>query len=382
MLTENFFVAGPPVRQAGFFGRAALLEEVLRNIQHQPILLIGQRRIGKSSMLQRIEYLLNNREKRDLATIRIDAQWFAGEPSPLHGFEPFVSIILREFREWAERNAPHIDMPREPARPFTVRFVEEMIQALRDNGVHPLLMIDEVDAFSQPYRIRLRGLMNETGLSVLAASFRNPAYEESEDIGGSAWWNLFSQKYVSIFEDHEAREMLVTLSDQSGREFTDADCSLLIDMLGRFPFFLQCAGRKIFDTSAYVVRGTPDTLKSGLVHAAFELLPHFHYAFRHFSERQKEILFEIVEERSVSDDAQIQELVARGVLLRTNGNDLSLFSSLFATYVRQIAEVKRTNRPDATAEKSKWWDVAIEVAGKAIGTALEKTIEMAAGRYS
>src|SRR5271165_3255607 len=110
MCAQNFFIAGPPVRGASFFGREELLHRARRAVSRaQPMLLIGQRRIGKSSILQRIEFLLN-RDDPDCAVIRIDAQ-MCGESRDLSQFE---REIERKFRDWASEHTPRISLPKTP----------------------------------------------------------------------------------------------------------------------------------------------------------------------------------------------------------------------------------------------------------------------------
>lgn len=57
----NPYVAGNPVRGKNFFGRADILERVaqeLRNPGTSAIVLFGQRRIGKTTVLLRLQETL------------------------------------------------------------------------------------------------------------------------------------------------------------------------------------------------------------------------------------------------------------------------------------------------------------------------------------
>ena len=57
---RNPYLAGPPVtNQAGFFGREDILQDVeatLRDVTHNSVILYGQRRVGKTSLLLQLEH--------------------------------------------------------------------------------------------------------------------------------------------------------------------------------------------------------------------------------------------------------------------------------------------------------------------------------------
>ena len=57
MTTKNPFIAGNWVRGKNFFGRQKLIDEILEGRRHY-LWVAGTRRVGKTSLLKQIEYLI------------------------------------------------------------------------------------------------------------------------------------------------------------------------------------------------------------------------------------------------------------------------------------------------------------------------------------
>lgn len=244
---NNFFRAGLPVSGSDFFGRQALLESLYRNIDGH-VLLIGQRRIGKTSILRQLELRLKSEEefnpdKKSVAVLRCDAQMFAGDD---HAFDSLISEIAQQLQPWVRLHAPRI-LPSESSDRTSRSSVVHLISSIHDAGHKVVCLFDELDSMKSDQSTRLRAFVQETPVSVLGVTHRHPSFNSSD--AGSAWWNVFFYQYVSLLTDDEARGMLMTLSLKSGKAFTESECSLLIEVFGRFPFYLQLAGHQLFSSS-------------------------------------------------------------------------------------------------------------------------------------
>ena len=81
-MPKSAFVVGQWVRGAKFYGRAALIDEILEGPRNS-IWLLGTRRIGKTSVLKQVEYLTADPERSRFLPLFWDFQG-AEDLSELH----------------------------------------------------------------------------------------------------------------------------------------------------------------------------------------------------------------------------------------------------------------------------------------------------------
>lgn len=376
---ENLFKAGPPVSGSDFYGRRELISNLVRYVGGHSSLLIGQRRIGKSSLLREVARLLKSSPEslpRRPVVLRCDAQSVSGEAD---GFEQLLVGPLEQLAQWTEESGSDFKIPSKyRMRALTYRAAEDIFSNAGEHGLQLLLEIDEVDALTEAGRQKLRALVMQTGISVLAVCSKSP---EMLGImgGGSAWFNFFAMNYVRLFSDAEAREMLLAISGRSGRPFSEKECSVLIDVMGRFPFFLQIGGLECFRSDAFLASTDPcgNAFRSALTDTNIQLQPHFHGMLNRLDERELEILIEIAKGKDVPESAAVSELEKMSLVTRLDAKRLKPFSSSFSLFVLGAAKQGAGRTTGNDTDHRKWWEAASDVAAKAIGTAIEKAIELA-----
>lgn len=383
MAGSNFFGATLPVSGTEFFGRRALLQTLHRSIDSH-VLLIGQRRIGKTSVLRQVKLLLENEkelslQKNRVAVLTCDAQMFAGDD---HAFDSFISEIAHQLVPWVRLHTPSIAPP-ESSDWTSRRSVAHLIASINEAGHKALCLVDELASMKPDQSTRLRAFVQQTGLPLFGVTHRNPSFYSSDS--GSAWWNFFTFNYVSLFTNDEAREMLTTLSQKSGKVFTESECSFLIDVFGRFPFYLQIAGRHIFSSSDFLqsFENRKDAFAHRLANLEFDLLPFYSATLQHLRDYEKEALLNIAWGNSVSEAIDLREMKAIGLVSANQIGQLDIFSESFKQYLNQLStgQFQTTVTHKGEDGRHSWWDTASDVAAKALGTALEKAIEVAAGKY-
>src|SRR5215472_7521107 len=141
----NPYIAGSPVTGTGmFFGREDVFSFVRRNLigQHRdtPILLYGQRRTGKTSVLSQLHRHLDPRYRCifiDLHALSLD-----GEANLMWGIANSISRGLKRDHQIGVGIPDRVTFFADPRSVFETVFLDAVWSALGEN--HLVLMLDEV----------------------------------------------------------------------------------------------------------------------------------------------------------------------------------------------------------------------------------------------
>jgi hypothetical protein len=244
-----------------FYGRGELVRSLLEMVASgQSCAVIGERRIGKSSLLA---FLADSRvltshgldpERTIIATLDFLA---------LNAYS--VGELWREILETIEE-ALRIDEAREIiARPLSqarISFADlrRAIRALNRLGMRVVLLCDEFELAVQNPQLdesffgALRSLASGGGVVFVTASRLSlleldqyHTEEVREKVLGSPFFNIFAEFALGPFEDHEMASMLAGALDQTGIFFDDNDVVFLDRIAGRHPYFLQLAAFHLFN---------------------------------------------------------------------------------------------------------------------------------------
>lgn len=212
----NPYIAGSPVIEEDmFFGRTELLQQVLNTLHNNSLLLFGERRIGKTSLLHSIHrHLLRlNDAEYDFHPIFIDLE---GVPE-----ESFFAILMSEILVQFEKRLGALPVRFQPTLPKrdydSADFVHDLrlvVRKLRDaTSKTPklLLLLDEVDVlntYSSRTNQRLRSVFMKTFGRHLGLVMAGVGIRKSWDSEGSPWYNFFEEIPVRPFSGEEARELI------------------------------------------------------------------------------------------------------------------------------------------------------------------------------
>ena len=140
----NPYMAGPPLHEdRNFFGRQRLLVEVESDIGNKNInavVLFGQRRVGKTSLLRKLERSLDNER---FLPVYFDLQDYAETPLG----EVLAELADRIAME-ADLEMPDIDEIDNQGNFFQRRFLPK-VQATLGEGNRLVLLLDEFDVLEQ-----------------------------------------------------------------------------------------------------------------------------------------------------------------------------------------------------------------------------------------
>jgi hypothetical protein len=319
---QNPYIGGSalPPDSPVFYGRDSILHSIRARLfspaKPQSISLLGERRIGKSSLL--------NRLVASLAT------------------EPGLLVLHASMQEWSDIDPPgffrrlHLGLYRGlglevPAKPFD-RFervrdlVEEVAQQCRF-----VIVLDEFEHLAVNPRLdqtffanlRTLGYDSRYQLGYLTASRRSLEQLCHEHrIDESSFWNIFGlPKVLGLLDDAEADALIrEPVHACLGRE---SDPTPVLDLAGNHPAFIQMLMFERFE--AQRDRREPDWAIVGN-----GLRSYYQKLWDHRSLEEQHYLARVAAGEAVPDDPIGQELRVRGLL----GSAHATFAPGFSRFVQ------------------------------------------------
>jgi tetratricopeptide (TPR) repeat protein len=236
----NPYVAGPPVRDPDLFvGRGALLGRVLATVPNNSLLLLGERRIGKTSMLHQLRLRLPELDhpRFCFVPVSIDLQ---GVPE-----EAFFATVAESVGEavgdegmsaaGAEEGYDSRDLARDLRRVLPTL---ECPDGRRAKLVLLLDEIDELNGYSHRTNQRLRSLFMRGFADQLVAVAAGVGIAREWDHEGSPWYNFFEELEVGPIEADAARRLVVD-PVRGVIAIDDEAVELLLDRARGRPYILQ-----------------------------------------------------------------------------------------------------------------------------------------------
>lgn len=243
----NPYVAGAPVLDERlFFGRERLIDRVLQTIHNNSLLLYGERRIGKTSLLHHIKRRLEELDDPQFAfhPVLVDLQ---GTPE-----ERFFATLIGEVLEELGPLLPPgcVDPAAGQAAGYGYREFARDLRAVLDalgrrtsRHVKLVLLIDEVDelnAYDPKVNQRLRSLFMRAFSDHLVAVVSGVEIRKQWEGAGSPWYNFFEEIEVAPIE-RAAAEELVRRPIDGVFAIDDAALERLLDVTACRPYRVQKA---------------------------------------------------------------------------------------------------------------------------------------------
>lgn len=269
----NPFYVGGAVPPNLFVGRTRTLDFLQDRLrQSLSVSIVGERRIGKSSLLLYVQSQANN-------------LFFPLKPIVVYldlmrGYCETRSGLMKKLRLELTAALGHLLWPdQEDGNLEALAFALERIG---DSGVHLILCLDEIEQLAKrPEEFdalleELRGAGQLGLVSILTASVRSLA-EICQQAGlTSPFFNIFAQETIGLFTQSEWLSLVRTHMDVSGYEI-----KMLEDLAGGHPFFTQLAAMRLWAAHA---EGTLDSWSETVL---AELERHWLHQWRHFAPDEK-----------------------------------------------------------------------------------------------
>jgi DNA-binding CsgD family transcriptional regulator len=375
-MTINPFTYGNPISDARrFVGRESQVDQVfsrLRNVEFESSSLVGERRIGKTSLLYHIADPQVRRSHGlppdEYFFVYVDLALIDATTTPtrlwqylLRQMMPHLSPADAEWLHAVLADANALDN-------FTLAEVFDRLDAQRR---HVVLLLDEFENvtrnenFSPDFFYSLRSLAIHHRLALITSSRRELIeLTHSNEIRSSPFFNIFANINVRLLSREDAHALIVNALSETGVQFSEAELETIVRVAGPHPFFLQTASHFMFQ--AYVSRVNAALRQAyWMDRFSAEARPHLSEYWRHCEEREKIVLAALAclqENRTRITTAQVEEFLGRServiaqldkhALVIPQGDGFVPFSALFGELIREALAEETFAREFETAVRA------------------------------
>lgn len=352
MLLSPFIIRKELTTPHSFYGRKRELAQILSYINKdtpQNVQLIGQRRIGKSFLLQYLalstDTLSEHLGKRlDQFTV---IYWnLARRPpeTPLHFYQEFIQTARAKLHP-ALKEIFLLD-PHSASEDDVHLAIDMALQALENNGHHMILLLDEFSiitanpAYPASFFSRLRTLAEGAALAFVIATHR-PLSElcHSGDVADSPFFNIFARVPIGLLGTEETAAFLTVPFARRQITFEKGAITEALRLSGGHPAILATLGEMLWLRASDgeiitqpFVAGLQKELSS-----LFE--DDFAYYWQYLSKAAQQAGLRLATDQDApwSPDTNrgvLKELESRSIVRAEKGKVI-LFSPLFSDYVKQ-----------------------------------------------
>lgn len=340
---RNPFFHRGPIRQREYFcGRADDISQslsLLRNSQN--VALVGQRRIGKTSLLFHISdpavFEAHGLHRGEHLFVYLDGTEL-GHLSP----DEVLGLLLERLGTNLSAAKVSIELGQAPPDGLSYRDFREAILKVTDAGLKPIYLLDEFESLAgNPYLgprffSGLRALSSQFDLSFVTASHESLlglTYANAETLS-SPFFNTFASLHLGLYSEAEARALVETLSARAGLELPSRTIDCIFGLAGPHPLLLQIAAFhavELWGEDGWQTDGDAEWQRRFMVEAA----PHFEYYWRHLTDDDRYALATLP--LSQQDEAQREASLRlqQASLIRRNEQGYTYLSSAFEEFVRR-----------------------------------------------
>jgi serine/threonine protein kinase len=322
-----------------FCGRATEVRRIYSRLtaaHPQSVSVVGERRIGKSSLLNYIYHptsrrrFMKNHENAIVAYMDFQSKL-------KFDVEKFIEFLFNMFTFECKNGHDYRNREKSPDE------LGEVINELDKEGKRVIILMDEFEAitrnerFDESFFSFLRSLANSFKVAYVTSSREDlQKMCHNKDISDSPFFNIFSNIPLGPFTREEAIELITLPSEREGVPLA-AHVETILDMAGYFPLFLQIACANVFDHLDDNPTQEPDWQRIKQVFME-EADPYFRSVWERLDPPSRENLSRIAERRSTSKKYVNEKLLRRGYLVESE-KGVDVFASTFKEFViREGAE--------------------------------------------
>lgn len=354
-MVANPFISRRPVEHpAQFFGRRQEAREAIELIGAyipQSVSIVGERRIGKTSLLRYISHpdgglkdftSVLSRPVEKYLFVYLDLELLDLDYSG--GLDPrviFFRHLLSRLNQTLQRYLHDQPQRRETLQAVfdTYRAVEdvnilvtegldEYLRHLETLDLVIVLLLDEADTAVQiQIGHFLRALLGSRDLAYILTTQR-PLQELDPERNLSPLYNLCTHIRLGLLSKEAATVMITDQAASADRRFSGAELNYILDRGGRYPSFLKIAARHVFDATTFDERAL-DT------HIYADVETDCRSLWNGMTAEERLVTHRIATGQPLAPATRetLHILVQRGLVRDTRSRQL--FSPLFARYVRQ-----------------------------------------------
>jgi hypothetical protein len=256
---SNPFTYGNPISNPRrFFGRSREVEQIfgrLRNEEFESSSVVGDRRIGKTSLLNyltdpgvRAAYGLGS---EGYSFIYVDLQMLDETMGPDQLWRRLLAFMRRQCSAEA---AARILAAFERRGRLDTFDLDELFQEFDDEGQHVVFLLDEFERitansnFGPDFYYGLRSLMIHHRVALVTSS-RLELIElcHSEAVKSSPFFNIFANVHLRSFSTADFQLMISRSLNGTSVQFPEQEIQQVLDLAGLHPYFLQAACCTLYD---------------------------------------------------------------------------------------------------------------------------------------
>jgi len=261
-MSTNPFTYGNPISDpARFFGRRDEVEQVytrLLNAEFESSSIVGERRTGKTSLLSYIAHPstagAHGLDPARYLFVYADLQMVDQKTTPTRFWARLLRRIGRKVKDDKLKAEFKQAGEQEEIDNYTL---DDLFYLTDERGLHFVLLLDEFENvtenanFGTDFFYGLRALAIHHNLALITASRQELiALCHSDAVRASPFFNIFANINLPAFDEEEARGLIEQSLEKTGVRFTPAELTLLFDIAGYHPYFLQAAAHFLFAAHA------------------------------------------------------------------------------------------------------------------------------------
>ena len=340
--SNPFFHRGPIRQREYFCGRADDIGQSLSLLRNgQNVSLVGQRRIGKTSLLFHIAdpvvFEAHGLHRGEHLFIYLDGAEL-GHLSP----DEVLGLLLDQLAATFPAARCPIELGRAPPDGLSYRDFREAVLKVTDAGLKPIYLFDEFESLADnPYLgprffSGLRALSSQFDLSFVTASGESLlrlTYANAETLS-SPFFNTFANLHLGLFSESEARCVVEALAAHAGLDLPTQTIDHILELAGPHPLLLQVAAFQaveLWGEEGWQAQGDAEWRRRFMVEAA----PHFEYYWRHLTDKDRYALATLP--LSQQEEAQREAIhrLERACLIRERHREYTHLSPAFEEFVRR-----------------------------------------------
>lgn len=319
------------LNEIDFFGRERELRSIYtRLLGGASVMLIGERRTGKSSILSALNFQ-SERESMgippNLCVAYTDCQEVAG-----CGERQFLEYIGESFA-----HAMKLPLPKLIDR---AAFKKIGLDSHLKSGLQPVLAIDEFDVLLEndlldaSFLAFLRSWSSGAQVPIVLASWEGSVEDLAQSRGaGSAFLNIFAPVYVGPLDSEDAEALITFPAESIGEPFSPDDLEWIRAFGGLHPFFLQIACYHMLEARRTVGAGGTARLLAEK-NFMYDTAPHLRFLVGRLTHGERAVLEDWHGELSAAkSDVGYEGLFRKGILIRDP--EPRIFSAAFAKVFAQ-----------------------------------------------
>jgi AAA+ ATPase superfamily predicted ATPase len=213
----NPYIAGEPV-QAGdmFFGRDEVLSSIINTLHENSLMIHGERRIGKTSLLHQLDGKLRSIDDPAYLFVPVYIDLEGTQEEEL--FHVMMEEIVRVLPAYLAET-PELEFAEEPAATYSdrafsrdLRAILEALEQTTTKRIRIVLLMDEMDSinsFDPLVQQQMRRVFQRASARSLGAVVAGIEISKEWDRIESPWYNLFNELKLGPLDEEAARHLIL-----------------------------------------------------------------------------------------------------------------------------------------------------------------------------